>query len=113
VLRSDSDSPVAISGPALRQSLDVLIDNALRHGRGAVTVTVEPYGDAVLIEVADEGDGFPGETSFGTGLRLATGIVERAGGSLLIRRRSPHPRVALLVPAKVAPTGALQSTSKR
>src|SRR5262249_45100772 len=46
VLRSDSDRPVAISGPALRQSLDVLIDNALRHGGGTVTVTIEPYGDS-------------------------------------------------------------------
>ncbi|WP_433305354.1 sensor histidine kinase [Actinoplanes sp. CA-030573] len=112
-LRTDSEGTVAISGPALRQSLDVLIDNAMRHGRGTVTVTVEPYGDAVLIEVADEGDGFGDAAAFGTGLHLAAGIIERAGGSLLIRRRTPHPRVALLVPTVLTPDDRLQSSSNR
>ncbi|WP_412743794.1 sensor histidine kinase [Krasilnikovia sp. MM14-A1004] len=113
VLRSDSDRSVAISGPALRQSLDVLIDNALRHGSGTVTVTVEPYGDSVFIEVADEGPGFAHDAAFGTGLNLATSVIERAGGSLLIRRRACQPRVALLVPEAPASEGALQSSSKR
>jgi signal transduction histidine kinase len=98
VLRSDSDGPVALSGPALRQSLDVLLDNAVRHGRGTITVTVEPYGESVLIEVADEGDGFAETAALGTGLTMVAGILERAGGALLIRRRAPRPRVALLVP---------------
>jgi signal transduction histidine kinase len=113
VLRSDGDRPVAISGPALRQSLDVLIDNALRHGSGTVTVTVEPYGESVLIEVADEGEGFATDVAFGTGLHLATSVIERAGGSVLIRRNAPQPRVALLVPEAPAPEGLLQSGSKR
>lgn len=118
VLRIDNDQPAAISAPALRQSLDVLVDNALRHGRGTVTVTVEPYGDAVLIEVADDGDGFVRGATFGTGLQLATGIVQRAGGSLLIRRRAPHPRVALLVPpsrrpSRAVPAGPSQSSSSK
>ncbi|GAB1646427.1 HAMP domain-containing sensor histidine kinase [Krasilnikovia sp. MM14-A1259] len=113
VLRSDSDRSVAISGPALRQSLDVLIDNALRHGSGTVTVTVEPYGDSVFIEVADEGPGFADDAAFGTGLNLATSVIERAGGSLLIRRRACQPRVALLVPGAPASEGVLQSSSKR
>ncbi len=113
ILRSDSDRPVAISGPALRQSLDVLVDNALRHGRGTVTVTVEPYGDSVVIEVADEGNGFADNAAFGTGLTLATGLIERAGGSLLIRRRTPQPRVALLVPEAPSPEDLVQSGSKR
>ncbi|HEY0531123.1 MAG TPA: HAMP domain-containing sensor histidine kinase [Actinoplanes sp.] len=118
VLRSDnSGGNVAITGPALRQSLDVLVDNALRHGRGTVTVTVEPYGDAVLIEVADQGDGFAANARPHTGLRMATNIVERAGGSLLIRRRHPQARVALLLPASAPPhldaTSLDQSSSKR
>jgi signal transduction histidine kinase len=103
VLRSDNTSNVTITGPALRQSLDVLLDNALRHGRGVVTVTLEPYGDTVLIEVADQGDGFPANARPHTGLQLATNIVERAGGSLLIRRRNPQARIALLLPASVSP----------
>jgi signal transduction histidine kinase len=109
VLRTDHTDGVAITGPALRQSLDVLLDNALRHGSGTVTVTVEPYGDTVLVEVADQGPGFPEAYAPGTGLHLATSLVERAGGSLLIRRRAPHARVALLLP----PPAAGQSSSKR
>ncbi|MDT4990151.1 MAG: hypothetical protein QOH97_43 [Actinoplanes sp.] len=117
VLRSDNSGNVALTGPALRQSLDVLLDNALRHGQGTVTVTLEPYGNAVLIEVADQGDGFAADARPHTGLRLATDIVERAGGSLLIRRRNPQARVALLLPASgppdVAATDLDQSSSKR
>jgi signal transduction histidine kinase len=98
-LRADAAGDVGLPAPALRQSLDVLIDNAIRHGGGAITVTVEPHGDRVLVEIADEGVGFMTGARPGTGLRLATGIVERAGGSLLIRRRAPQARVALLLPA--------------
>ncbi len=95
---SDPTEPVGIPAAALRQSLDVLLDNAFRHGSGPVTVTVEPYGDAVLVEVADRGPGFDVGARHGTGLQLVTSAVERAGGSLLVRRRAPHARVALLLP---------------
>jgi signal transduction histidine kinase len=104
VLRSDDPGEVAITAPALRQSLDILIDNALRHGDGQVGVTVEPYGDAIVVEVADQGAGFAPDAVPGTGLNLATGIVQRAGGSLLIRRRAPGARVALLLRASPTAT---------
>jgi signal transduction histidine kinase len=98
-LRSaDEAAEVRVSTEALRQALDVLLDNAVRHGAGQITLTVEPYGDAIIVEVADEGRGFRTDSRPGTGLRLVAGIVERAGGSLLIRRRTPHPRVALFLP---------------
>lgn len=97
-LRSDDTQNVALTGPALRQSLDVLLDNAIRHGAGPITVTVEPYGEAVVVEVADHGPGFTAAAAPGTGLQLVTGIVQRAGGSLLVRRRAPQARVALLLP---------------
>jgi signal transduction histidine kinase len=117
-LRSDIVEDVTLAAPALRQSLDVLLDNALRHGDGPVTVTLEPYGNAVLIEVADGGAGLAPDAEPGTGLRMVTGIVERAGGALLIRRRAPHARVALLLPVSAAAGGsghsaADQSSSKR
>ena len=98
-LRADAGRLVAMPSAALRQGLDVLLDNALRHGRAPVTVTVEPSGGAVVLEIADQGEGFGEDAHHGTGLQLVSGIVERAGGSLLIRRRAPHPRVALLIPA--------------
>ena len=109
-LRVDPTGPAGLSEPALRQSLDVLLDNALRHGSGAVTVTVEPLGGSVLVEVQDQGTGFAAGAAPGTGLLLATRIVEHAGGSLLLRRRAPQPRVALLLP--VLPDGP-QTSSKR
>ncbi len=97
-LRADETQQVGLTAPALRQSLDVLLDNATRHGSGAITVTVEPYGEHVVVEVADHGVGFTAQAQPGTGLQLVTSIVERAGGSLLIRRRAPQARVALLLP---------------
>jgi signal transduction histidine kinase len=118
-LRCDITGEVALAAPALRQSLDVLLDNALRHGDGPVTVTVEPYGNAVLIEVADQGAGLAADAQPRTGLRMVASIVERAGGTLLIRRRAPHPRVALLLPVSApadggsGQTAADQSSSKR
>jgi signal transduction histidine kinase len=104
-LRADEVGRAALPGAALRQALDVLLDTALRHGAGTVIVTVEPLGERVVVEVADEGAGFGDDVQPGTGLALATSLVERFGGDLLIRRRKPHPRVALLLPR--------QSTSNR
>ena len=98
LLRADETQLVRLTAPALRQSLDVLLDNATRHGSGAITITVEPYGAHVVVEVADHGAGFTPQAQPGTGLQLVTSIVERAGGSLLIRRRAPQARVALLLP---------------
>jgi signal transduction histidine kinase len=98
-VRGDDDLEVALAAPAMRQALDVLMHNAVRHGAGDVLVTVESLGDQVLVEVADHGPGFADGAERGTGLRLAAGIAERAGGSLLVRRRAPQPRVALLLPS--------------
>jgi signal transduction histidine kinase len=59
---------------ALRQVLDVLVDNALVHGAGRVTLTVRSAGVGVAVDVADEG-------------RLPDGDVER-----MFRRRSAEAR---------------------
>ncbi len=97
-LRTDDARPAALSEAALRQCLDVLIDNAMRHGAGDVVVTVEPLGDLIAVEIADDGPGFTPGAWPGTGLKLAADLVQRSGGSLLLRREAPRPRVALLVP---------------
>jgi signal transduction histidine kinase len=97
-VRSAEVDAVAMPEAAVRQALEVLLDNAVRHGAGPITVTVEPLGDLVLVEVSDDGEGFGTGALNGTGLRLATGLMQRFGGELLIRRRAPRPRVALLLP---------------
>jgi two-component system OmpR family sensor kinase len=43
----------------LEQALGNLIDNALRHGSGAVTLAAEPHGDRIELHVRDDGPGFP------------------------------------------------------
>jgi len=97
----------------LREAVVVLVENALVHGGGPVTVTVsEGYARAnsstgnreptVLVEVADAGPGiseqlvahvfdrgFSGAESSGVGLALARALVETDGGRLELRRARP------------------------
>ncbi len=50
-----------VTGDRLRleQALGNLIDNALRHGSGAVTLFASNDGEEIELHVTDEGDGFP------------------------------------------------------
>ncbi len=103
-------SPASASTTALRQILDVLLDNALHHGAGTVTLSAADLGDAVAIEVADEGEGLRGdaEAAFtrrsddarghGIGLALARSLAEAESGRLVVRRAAPHPIFAVLLP---------------
>jgi signal transduction histidine kinase len=54
---------VQLTGDRLRleQALSNLVDNALRHGAGTVTLSSAIWGDVVELHVSDQGAGFPGE----------------------------------------------------
>jgi signal transduction histidine kinase len=88
------------AGNSIDQIVDVLIDDALRHGNGAVTVTARSLGGAVAIDVADEGsvaDIVTDERLFqrgegdghGIGLALARSLATAEGGRLLLTNRHP------------------------
>ncbi|MFJ1761571.1 histidine kinase dimerization/phospho-acceptor domain-containing protein [Amycolatopsis sp. NPDC088138] len=101
--------PARAAAAAVRQVLGVLLDNAATHGRGTVTVLARDAGDALAIDVADEGPGL-GETDpfataaggHGIGLRLARSLAEAEGGRLRLSRPSP-PTFTLLLPAATPP----------
>src|SRR5205823_1876646 len=79
----------------LDQVIGNVVENAVRHGDGTVTVSVVPHDDGVQVTVGDEGEGITpgheqrvfgkfwrGATRGGTGLGLfiAHGIVQAHGG---------------------------------
>jgi signal transduction histidine kinase len=102
-LRRPQDKAIAkIPGRVVGQILDILLDNASGHGLGAVTVTVtaRDIGDAVAIEVADEGflsipmtNLFTRESGAGAGhgigLGLARSLAEACGGRLNVASEAP------------------------
>ncbi|MET8053251.1 HAMP domain-containing sensor histidine kinase [Streptosporangium sp. NPDC005286] len=103
--------PVVASLPAVRQILRVLVDNALVHGAGKVCVGVIEIGDALAIEVSDQGPGVPEESDpfvrrasagdgHGLGLALARSLAEAEAGRLVLSRGSPPIFSLLLSPSR-------------
>jgi len=106
------EQPAVIDPSAVGHILDVLLENALVHGRGPVAVTVRRNGGEIEIEVADDGpstasaDPFSdgrADTSHGIGLRLARTLAESEGGELRLLDVAPTVfRLSLPAPVETA-----------
>lgn len=102
--------PLQGDGLGLRRALDNLIDNALRYGKGRVTVVLGEDASCATIDVQDEGPGIApemleqvrqpfergdGSRNFltgghGLGLSIVDAIVASHGGTLALANRQPH-----------------------
>jgi signal transduction histidine kinase len=99
----------------LSQVIATLLDNALVHGAGTVTIRTSRTPNSVVIEVRDEGKGVPAELAprifersvsgkpggTGLGLALARSIAAADGGNVVLVR--PRPAVfAVFLPRKLS-----------
>jgi signal transduction histidine kinase len=118
-LTVDADGDVVVAGDSLRleQALGNLVDNAFRHGAGAVSLEAGSANGLALLSVQDEGSGFPpgfvphafrrfsrgGEArSAGGGAGLGLALVDaiaRAHGGRATAAEGPGARVTLSLPS--------------
>jgi signal transduction histidine kinase len=98
VARLEDRTPA--SGAAVTQILDVLLDNAYRHGAGEVVVAVRSAIDTIAIDVSNQGPVIAdGQALFlrrsdqssghGIGLALARTLANAEGGRLNLSAHTP------------------------
>lgn len=88
---------------SVSQVIATLLDNALVHGAGTVTIRASQTPRSVVIEVRDEGRGVPAELAprifersvsgkpggTGLGLALARSLADTDGGKVVLVRPRP------------------------
>lgn len=101
---------VKAAAGAVREIIDVLVDNAARHGGGVIRVAARPLERSIAIDVSDQGPGVSDPAiaferragqGHGIGLALARSLAEADGGRLdLADHRPGRTRFTLLVLAE-------------
>lgn len=101
VLRRTGERAARAAPAVVAEILDVLLDNAHRHGGGAVTVTLRASDGWLAVDVGDQGPGFAGageqvfsrrresRDGHGIGLALAQALAHAEGGRLALTEPSP------------------------
>lgn len=80
---------------SIEQAVDVLLDNALRHGGGQTRITARPAAGGLVVQIDDDGSGIDTErastifdrhegVSTGIGLPLARTLIDADGGRLVL-----------------------------
>jgi signal transduction histidine kinase len=106
----DAPVPASADSRVVAQVLDVLLDNANRHGAGTVRLDVRELGNWVAIDVGDEGAGLddpdsafarrePNANGHGIGLALARSLAHAEGGRVAVTRSGPRPILTLFLRA--------------
>jgi signal transduction histidine kinase len=123
---------VELSADRLRldQAVGSVVDNALRYGTGAVTITAAPHGAGVEISVRDEGPGFPDEFlgraferfsrasssrrdgGSGLGLAIVRTVARAHGGEARAGNLDGGAEVSLTIPDRARASAARQPPSK-
>jgi signal transduction histidine kinase len=120
---ADDVPPVRITDRALRQILDVLVDNALHHGAGPITVRARVARPGAVVAVTDAGPGITGDAArifdrrvsnagrSGIGLALARSLAEAEGGRLVLSDPGPGATTfSVFLPGVVVPPPAESAT---
>jgi len=100
VVDIDADLPAVVASPnSIDQILDVLVDNAVHHGSGDVTITTRQHPGGVVVDVADEGALLDHDSDdlfrrrdrdgHGIGLSLARALAEAEDARLRLTSRHP------------------------
>ena len=104
--------PSPLSAPTALHTVDVLIDNARRHGHGAVTITARDAGEVLAIDVANEGPPITRDaqalfvrrsddaTGTGIGLALARSLAESEGARVTLTDPR-QPTFTLFTPRRI------------
>jgi signal transduction histidine kinase len=125
-LNADGDLPETwLDADKIDQILGNLVENAVRHGAGKVTVVVEraqvsgDQTEAIAVSVRDQGEGIPPEMSLrvfrqfwrgkrrggtGLGLYIVKGLVEAMNGEIAVARApGGGAEFRFILPAGTAP----------